>query len=195
MQACSSPLVSWQLLHSSQTFTTIPRNSRRLLIPGCPNMILPLGIFTLHAFPVVRLYPPMPKGHASDQQMRVGFRMVTKFIDTPRFALDRKVFQSSRSLTTSSESKRVSVLRVSGREAVRSIRSRKWRVSGIAYDACPSRPASDSSSPKEPLFSSMSFWISLVQSLNLLSGRRMVISWVFTRHPRTIWDSAGLLRP
>lgn len=84
MHACSSSWPVGRFRHSSQTFTTIPRNSRRLLIPGCPKITLPRGMRTLQAIPVDRLYPPIPKGQASDQQSRVGCRIVTRLMETPR---------------------------------------------------------------------------------------------------------------
>ena len=121
-----------QLRHSSHTLIIIPKNSRRLLIPGCPKMKLSDGILILQAFPVARLYPPIPNGQESDQQILVGFLVVTKFMDTPWFALTKNVFQSSKSRMTSSGNSRVAVFLTLSFDAVLSILSRKWRVMGMA---------------------------------------------------------------
>jgi hypothetical protein len=73
---------------ASQMLTAIPRNSRRLLIPLCPKMGLVFGMHSLQARPE-RLYPPRPKGQASDQQILSGSRVTRRFIGTPRLAWKR----------------------------------------------------------------------------------------------------------
>jgi hypothetical protein len=71
------------------------------------------GIRICHALPVA-LYLPMPKGHASDQQARVGERIVTRFIEIPRAAFASNRRQSLRSLTLAMANCRIFCLKAVG---------------------------------------------------------------------------------
>ena len=126
---------AWELglsRHSNHTFTVIPMNSSRLFTPGWSRMGLVSGILILQTRPD-RLYPPIPNGHASDQQIRLGSLVVIRLMGMPRFAAFRRTSQRARSWHTSYPSLRTACWDLRGSSRARS-RPRKCLVMGITKD-------------------------------------------------------------
>ncbi len=146
-----------------------------------------------HARPA-RLYPPIPKGHASDQQTLVGVLVTSRFMEIPACALARNSSQRAKSSAASAlifRLRRFVVLDLSGGLSPSRIRLRKCLAFGSTYAVWFSRPTSVSSAAWEQRPDFLTTLMSPSQAWYLSLGREISRLRVLIVQPKTVCTSSG----